>query len=183
MFQINRLLLLVLVLLGVLLVSGCDPLEGADEKEADQIEDQQDIYFKTQPIPKFDYSLTRAIMIDWYELQNEKVATYSVVTSDYGQVIFRCPSEGYPIAADTQLTNPLQRAEWGDVAIEQAEPNGTFSSKTTQATIVRCIMSNGDVAPVRAEQNVITFPFPVEVNESGEIVPVEGAEASATIGD
>ncbi len=91
--------------------------------------------------------------------------TWSYITTQNSpDVLFETPSQGYPIPVDTQLTNPLQPA-WHSVdsaVIEQAEPNGLFSSKNSDATYVMALNDDGTVSPIYTELKVTTFPFPVE---------------------
>lgn len=172
---------LVVLLAGVAL-TGCESSDEADRQDRRMIDRQQEIYDKALPIPLFDYSQTRDSLIQIYRAKVSSVATYSVVTSMTGQVIFQCPSIGFPIPADTQLTNPLKPI-WsrssGSPVIEQAEPDGTFTSKNTDATYVLCVLANGKVAPVYAEQKVLTFTFPVELKD-GRLVDA-GGDATVTI--
>ena len=64
--------------------------------------------------------------------------------------------------------------------MEQAEPNGVYSSKNTDATYVLCVRDNGDVAPVYTEHKVTTFPFPVEVGPDG-LIRDAGGPSSITL--
>lgn len=168
-------LAMVLVLIGMI-VTSCVRSDNSDRGDRYTINRQQEIYDKTLPVPLFDYSQTRDSLIQIYRTKVSSVATYSVVTSMTGQVIFQCPSIGFPIPADTQLTNPL-KPTWSDTAdsavIEQAEPDGTFTSKNTDATYVLCVLTNGKVAPVYTEQKVLTFTFPVRL-ENGRLVDAGG---------
>lgn len=161
--------------------SGCE--ESADTLEADGVNDQQNIYTQNQPVPHFDWSLERDVAIQLYQIRNEARNTYTVVTSQgTGTPVWMCPSIGYPIPYDVQLTNPVKRDYSGSygVVIEQAEPNGLFSSKNSSGTWVLCVGENGKAVPVYTELNATAFAFPVEIVD-GMIVPVEGSKPSVTI--
>lgn len=163
-------------LLAIVLVACND----AYTKDEEIVERQQEIYSKSQPVPMFDYSLDRDILIQIYTAKNDVFATWTVITSQgTGQVLFTCPSVGYGIPADTQLTNPLQTYGSNGGVIEQPEPNGLYSSKNTDATYVLCTLENGQIAPLYTEQKVTVFPFAVEVI-NGEIVRV-GEQSSVEI--
>jgi len=163
--------------------SECQSSERADQKT---VEAQQDHYRITQPIPKFDYSLERDVATQLYRARNEKVTTWTVWRSDLGTVEGDCPSVGYPIPYDTSLTNPLQKiyGSSGGV-VEQAEPNGLFSSKNSIATWVRCIVQvNGKPveAPLYIESKVTAYPFPVQVDyNTNRVQPVKGKKPSVII--
>ena len=129
-----------------------------------------------QPTPKFDYSQDRDVLIQIYVAKNEARMTYSSIDSITGQHLFDCPSIGFAIPADTQLTNPLQSIGYysAPAVVEQAEPNGLYSSKNTDGTYVLCVRKNGDIVPIYTEQKVTTFPFPVQRQTDGSYKDVSG---------
>ena len=142
---------------------------------------KQKRYAKAQPVPVFDFSIPRDVYIQIYNVvTSEARTTYSVITSITGEVIYSGPSIGYAIPCDAQLTNPLQPAYEGTV-IEQAEPNGLFSSKNTDGTWVLFVDSDGSVTPIYTEQKVTTFPFAVVRNSNGEWVRADSTPASMKV--
>lgn len=151
---------------------GC--VENPDRAESIKVDDQQEHYANVQPLGFYDYSLPRYYkkQIDDFRILHSGT-TYSVVTADgTGVPIYACPSKGFPIPADTSFTNPLQPVYSNGAVIEQAEPDGLFPSKNTNATYVLCIRKNGDVVPVYSEPKVLSFPFAVEIID-GKIVEIE----------
>lgn len=165
-------------------VFGC--LGNSETKDAAGVDEQQSRYQTAQPVPKFDWSLERQLAIELYEARNERVATHTVWRSDYGMIEGDCPSIGYPLPYDVQLTNPLRVAYTsGGAVIEQAEPNGLFSSKSTSATWVRCITKvNGKVmeSPVYIEGKVTAYPYPLDVNyTTNRVTPIENVMPSVII--
>lgn len=182
----SKLALLPLVLVVFLLMGftqeGCYA-DSSDEKQAEAVDNQQEVYMINQPVPAFDFSLERDIAIQLYTIRNEARNTYTVVTSQgTGTPVWMCPSVGYPIPYDVQLTNPLRADVYYSeaVVIEQAEPNGLYSSKNSAGTWVMCLDKEGRVVPVYTELNATAFPFPVEIVD-GMIVPVEGEDPTVTI--
>lgn len=174
---------LVIVLAAIVIVTvGCEYTPDSEEQTSQVVEDQQAHYIKTQPVPFFDHSQDRDTLIQIYEAKNEARQTNSVITSFTGEILFTCPSIGYGVAADTQLTNPLQQVggSYGYTTVEQPEPNGLFSSKNTDATYVLCVRDNGDVVPVYTESKVTTFPFGVDVDENG-LVTDAGDDSTITV--
>lgn len=180
---------LILVVLMVILVgfSNCNKKSTADTREAKRVQVQQNQYSKGQPIPAFDWSLERHLVIELYKIRNQKAATHSVWRSNYGTVEGDCPSYGYGIPYDTSLTNPLIATDVssdGNVhtyqggsltSIEQAEPNGIFASKNTNATWVMCLGEAGNIEPVYIESKVTVYPGPVKVNYKNNTVMRSGA--------
>lgn len=145
---------------------GCRQTTEAD-KEAESVNRQQGQYAKGQPVPAFDWSFERHLMIQLYKLRNKKVATHAVWRSDYGLVEGDCPSMGYGLPYDVSLTNPLVGDyiyNGGAVSIEQPEPNGIFASKNTSATWVMCVGISGAIEPVYVESKVTIYPSSVSVN-------------------
>lgn len=178
----------VLFLVAVAAVLASCKHEGNPElKDAKRVMQQQGQYEKAQPIPVFDWSLERHLVIELYKMRNQRVATHSVWRSDYGMVEGDCPSMGYGIPYDTSLTNPLVAtniAQTGQqhtyqggalTSIEQAEPNGLFASKNTSATWVFCIGESGSLEPVYIESKVTVYPGPVKVDYEKNRVTRSGA--------
>lgn len=168
------------------LVAGCSGDKSQEAKDRAAVDRQQSQYGKAQPLPAFDWSLERDLMIQLYRIRNKRVATYSVWRSDYGMLEGDCASMGYGIPYDTSLTNPW-RATWrsnhtsaGGVAIGQAEPNGIFASTNTAATWVMCVGPGGVIEPHYIESKVTVYPGPVTVDYVKNRVVRSGA-ASVTI--
>lgn len=170
-------IVIALILLAVIFegIGHCWGRDSEATKEAQKVSRQQAQYAKGQPIPAFDWSLERHMIIELYKLRNRKVVTHAVWRSDYGMVEGDCPCIGYGIPYDTSLTNPVvATAEdssygWRQEAlasIEQAEPNGIFASKNTAATWVMCVGDSGSIEPVYVESKVTIYPGPVKVDYS-----------------
>lgn len=155
---------LFLLLPIALLASSCDNT-GADTKEASQVNDQQQRFVDNQPAPQFDWSLERHIMVELYKARNDAVKTYSYVRNLNGQVVFSCKSIGFPLPANDQLTNSekVDRPDSASrVTLPQAEPNGLYSSPSSQGTYIFCINSDGTVSPSYFEADVETHLSPLD---------------------
>lgn len=176
------------LLLLLALTVACNELDQTTEsRDAERVQQQQSQYEKGQPIPSFDWSLERHLVIELYKVRNQKSATHSIWRSDYGQIEGDCPSYGYGIPYDTSLTNPLvatdidlngeeHQYQGGSLAsIEQAEPNGIFASKNTAATWVMCLGDSGSIEPVYVETKVTVYPGPVKVDYEKNRVVRSGA--------
>lgn len=170
-------------------LAGCENNHTAPSsmKEAQSVNSQQEQYGKGQPIPKFDWSLERHLVIELYKIRNQKAATHTVWRSDYGTIEGDCPSVGFGIPYDTSLTNPLVATDVSQegtkhdyqggslTSIEQPEPNGIFASKNTSATWVMCVGAGGTIEPVYVESHVTTYPGPVKVDYEHNRVTRSGA--------
>lgn len=184
--------LTVCAILIITVMNGCEfkvKKNTASSRATKAVARQQDQYLKAQPIPAFDWSLERELLIRLYQVRNMKVATHSVWRSDYGLIEGDCPSMGYGIPYDSSLTNPLQATDIDNqgeehnpgidrsgslVTIEQPEPNGIFASKNTAATWVMCTGDDGSIEPVYVESKVTVFPGNVNVDYQNNRVQREG---------
>jgi len=178
--------LALVIAMSCLIMTGCNNSGGQEQLDREVVDNQQAQYAKVQPLPIYDFSIPRDIMIQIYNVvTQESRNTYTVIETMTGETKFHGPSLGYGIPADVQLTNPLKPAyghQWssGEV-IEQAEPNGLFSSKNTDGTWVLFIDNNGDITPVYTEHKVTTYPFAVKQDDKGGWIRADNKRASMTI--
>lgn len=186
----NNMIILFLVVMAGLL-SGCnrEHKQTTESRDALRVQQQQSQYEKGQPIPSFNWSLERHLVVELYKVRNQKAATHSVWRSDRGMIEGDCPSYGYGLPYDTSLTNPMVATDISQsgnehhysqggsslTSIEQAEPNGIFASKNTAATWVLCLGSSGSIEPVYVETKVTVYPGPVKVNYENNRVTRSGA--------
>ncbi len=182
----KRIFAVLMVLVGIaMLATACMDTTSAQFNQAVKVNDQQKVYDKNQPVPAFDYSVERDAFIQIYRFRVNAISTYSIITypmaAGQGALAYECPSIGYPIAADTQLTNPVVSNGSNGAVIDQAEPNGLFSSKNTVGTWVLCVQQDGTVYPVYTELSVTAFPFPVVSNNGMNITAAQGAKPSGAI--
>lgn len=183
--QVIAICILGLAVVVMFQLNGCDRVSRADTPEARDartVAMQQDQYSKAQPVPVFNWSLERDLLIKLYQVRNQKVTTHSVWRSDYGTIEGDCPSLGYGLPYDTSLTNPLVATDidaqgeehqyHGNIngiggaltSVEQPEPNGIFASKNTAATWVLCLGKDGGLEPVYVETKVTVYPGSVRVD-------------------
>lgn len=169
------------IMLGLPLLVACVPATS-DTRDRQVVQEQQTVYQSRQPVPRFDFSQERDTMIQIYRLRQEARATFTTFHSNgTGDVIFACPSRGYAIPADTQLTNPVAREPGYNTVVDQAEPNGLFSSKNTDGTWVLCVRENGEVAPVYTELKVQTFPFEVSWDDARRTLVDQRKQSSSSL--
>jgi hypothetical protein len=159
-----------------------------ESKDNEAVSRQQAQYAKGQPIPAFDWSLERDLVIKLYNIRNQRVATHSVWRSNYGMIEGDCPSMGYGLPYDTSLTNPLMATDEDPTgfdknsltSIGQAEPNGVFASQNTAATWVMCVGKGGMLEPHYIESKVTVYPGPVDVDYENNRV-VRSGKATVTL--
>lgn len=175
--------LLLLPLMALMFV-GCENPTTQENKDREAVQVQQGQYAKAQPVPAFNWSLERDLLIKLYNLRNQKVSTHSVWRSDYGLVEGDCTSMGYGLPYDTSLTNPQQSVGariYSVTSIGQAEPNGIFASTNTAATWVMCLNQSGAIEPHYIESKVTVYPYPVAIDYETNRVTKSG-EATALLG-
>lgn len=175
---------IVLCILALVAFVSMGATGGCDQEDRDKqlVDTQQAHLRKIHPLPYFDYSRELEIYKQIYEARNQQIATYAVWRSDYGMIEGSCPCLGFPIPYDVQMTNPLRRDGSTGAVIEQAEPNGLFSSKNTAATWVPCINEKGEISPVYVESKVTSYPYAVEVDlDKNRVTKVKGAKPSVSI--
>ncbi len=178
---------LFILLLGVISLTGCKEGNASQTtKDKRAVERQQSQYAASQPVPSYEWSLERHLVIELYNTRNMKAATHSVWRSEYGMIEGDCPSIGFGIPYDTSLTNPL-KSEWNTgyqsisgVSVEQPEPNGIFASKNTSATWVMCVNDAGVIEPVYVEAKVTVYPYSVAIDYDKNRVKKAG-KSSVTI--
>jgi len=174
-------------ILMIITFTGCLP-ESQTKEDSRTVNRQQKQYAAKQPIPVFNWSLERHLVVQLYNLRNMNAVTYSVWRSNYGIVEGDCASIGFGIPYDTSITNPLAATSEGEdgynrsslTSIEQPEPNGLFSSKNTTSTWVMCAGSGGMIEPVYVESKVTVYPYPVSVDYGNNRVEKSG-KASVTL--
>lgn len=183
--------LMTLTLVPLIFVTACNTGATASRDTQTTLR-QQDQYAASQPVPVYDWSLERHLVIELYNIRNMKAVTHSVWRSEYGMIEGDCPSIGFGIPYDTSLTNPLvsvdragnsmvgDKVDYSLTSVEQPEPNGIFASKNTSATWVMCTDEIGQITPVYVEAKVTTYPYSVTVNYDKNRVTKAG-KSSVTI--
>jgi hypothetical protein len=163
---------------------GCDSTPSAASKEQAVQNTQMEQFLRNQPVPSFDWSLERHMLIQLYAARQRATNTFSVVQSEFtGKVLWSCPSIGFPLPYATQLTNPQQVRYFNEhlnAVVAQQEPNGLFTPQQSEATWVPCVDEKGKITPVYEEKHVTVFLRPVEERD-GQLVVIPGKSASLTI--
>ena len=174
-------------------LTGCVDSNSSQEAKVSQaVNKQQAQYSIGQPVPTYDFSLERHLLIQLYNIRNQKAATHAVWRSNYGTVEGDCPSMGYGLPYDTSLTNPYMATDYDSdgeehhyqggalATVGQAEPNGIFASTNTSATWVMCTGDAGMIEPVYVESKVTIYPHPVDIDYANGRVTKAG-KASVSI--
>jgi len=169
-----------------LFLSGCWG-ESSQSTEARKVDKQNDHFSIAQPIPFFNHSIERDMLIKIFHARNEKVATHSLWRSNNGFIEDDCASLGFGLPYDVSLTNPLtiikrkfvSMAGWVTGTVEQQEPNGVYASKNTNATWVMCVNEAGSLDPIYVESKVTVYPYNLEVDYDTNRVKKAGTSSYA----
>jgi hypothetical protein len=147
----TRIIISVAVVVFAVLLAGC---QGSSTAKSTQQNDQAASAAglgqlqKAQPTPNFGWSQLRQNLIDIETAQANTVQTTSFFFNQgVASPIFSCPSIGYPIPADSELTNPDQIIHGTDSdnpsqVVSQAEVTGIYTGPTT-GTHVICVDPSG----------------------------------------
>lgn len=162
----------VLGMMVVALLAGCGGAmaESPDEIVSRIVGQQNKIYVENQPVPLYDYSAQRDIVIQLYNATVPKMANSWTVFYEFGTATDSCASKGYPIPYGVSLTSPEYERDsdaQGSLALPQPEPSGLYTNTvTSSASWVLCLNPNGAVEPVYAEGNVRTYAHPVTIKDN-----------------
>lgn len=161
---------------GVLVVAalaGCGPSGTDNDKSATdkQLKAYQD---NGQNIPLYQWSQYRQTMLD---VENAQVTGEATTTFFFNLGVrdpyFVCPSIGFPVPADTELTNPQQNVGSQGAVIGMMDPNGTYPGPTA-GTYVICVAPNGTKFYHYAEPEAHTVGGPAHWDAQKGIV-LDGA--------
>lgn len=157
-------------LLACLLITAaaaCTPGRPKSSKQAGRnVNDEQEAIATgfgrlsdSQPVPSFDYSQERQIIIDTETIRAEGTHGTAVATALDGSLLWWCPTYGAPVPSTYQLSSETQ---WVDIpgdhtrdrfAIEQGEPTGVYVGESA-ATWTLCLDDNGTPFAKYEEANV-----------------------------
>lgn len=165
--------LLLAGILGALVLTGCG--NSGSQSDQQNTDDQLKTYQRNgQDIHKYQWSQYRQTLND---VQDAEVAGEATTTFFFNLGVrdpyFVCPSVGFPVPADSELTNPLQNVGSQGAVISQMDPNGTFPGNTA-GTWVICVAPNGSKELHYSEPQDHTVGGPAHWDEQKGIV-LDGA--------
>jgi hypothetical protein len=130
-----------------------------------QQHDQQELLLQTANaatgMPTIVNFAERKMMKQILEIRDQAINTTTYIVDMNGHPHKICDSIGYGFPLSTQFTNPAQNP-LKTVVLSQAEPNGLFSSPTSEGTWISCVDPvSKDMRVVYIEPRVIVSPFPL----------------------
>jgi hypothetical protein len=159
----------------VLSADSCDTQPTVADKEAAQQVQQQGESNVAVPQPAIINWTEKRIYAEIYEKRDTPhLSTYTYLVGMHNEHTPFCRSEGYGIPESEQFTAPeaMQAtthygANYWD-RLPLADPNGLYSSPSSNGTWVLCLTKSGKVEPQRSEPNVVTLTVPwAELDQDG----------------
>lgn len=152
-------LAVIAVALLALVAAGCSS-GGANTKDRTTAAQQLSTFQKNQPVPSFTFSQLRQNLIEIETAQSQTTQTTSFMFNQgVAQPVTVCPSIGFPMPSEDQLTNPESKVPNHDVALPQIEANGVYTGAST-GTYVICVNAQGQPYAVYWEGFVQTVTGP-----------------------
>jgi hypothetical protein len=162
----NRLMAISMIGAATILLVGCEETSAQSDKRAQEQQTRQAQMAVGMPaVVNFAKKRTLKMAI---ENQDKMVPTVTYVWSQMTGKLFKvCDSIGYPIPAATQYTSPQMREGGIDhaVVLPQADPDGTYSPASADATLVSCLGPDKKVHLLTIEDKVWATDFPLTVQE------------------
>ena len=159
--------LLIISLLGLAFASGCGRNTSTNVEESKLQEAMYEEAAAQLGMPSIKNFQEKRILKQILELRDQtNLVTYTYLVAEYtGKPIFLGQSIGYGVPASTQYTNPQKIVRDNGAAlgvIDQADPNGLYSSTSEGTWILLKNPHGADVKPVYVEARIIVSPFPLE---------------------
>jgi hypothetical protein len=147
-------------------LAGCEPTSAeVDKKQQDAQTKQAQMAVGMPSVTNFAKRRTLKMAI---ENQDKMVPTVTYVWSQFTGKLFKiCDSIGYPIPAATQYTSPQMKEGGLDhpVVLPQADPDGTYSPSSADATLVSCVGPDKKIHLLTVEDKVWATDFPLNIQE------------------
>jgi hypothetical protein len=165
MKRLFQALSIILAAFFVLTAESCDGQPNATQKEAatqERIQSESQAQVGMPAIVNFAEKRNYKMIYELRDNPNYSTYTYLIGMSNNHTPL--CHSVGYGIPESSEYTNPqmigYQAERTGVVTLPQADPNGLFSSPSSNGTWVMCMFKDNKVLPVRSEPSVLTLPEP-----------------------
>jgi hypothetical protein len=168
-----------LAVVGGVALSACGP--GSSPQNTENSEQQADSQslITNQPIPHYNFSQIRQTLID---AENASADTTQTTTFFFQMgdpnPINSCPSIGFPVATNAELSNPDQvvgAPNNSSAVTGQQDPDGIYSSPSTSGTDVICTLNGGQHYLEYWEGDVYTVGGLASWDPSTHAVSVTGA--------
>lgn len=163
----NKLATIVLVVASAAGFVGCDFEETSAQRDKHNQEQQTKQSQMSVGMPRVTNFAKKRTLKMAIENQDQMIPTVTYVWSQFTGKLFKiCDSVGYPIPAATQYTNPQMKEGWDKpVVLPQADPDGTYSPASADATLVSCVGPDKKIHLLTVEDKVWATDMPINVQE------------------
>ena len=160
-----------IALVSMLALAGCneDLRQSSDAIQNKKQEEISKQAIQSVGLPAIVNFQEKRVYKDIYELRDRpNLVTYTYLVDMNGGLHKVCDSIGFGISESTQYTSPeklvsIRIAGVDRIPMPQADPNGLFSSPSSNGTWVMCkVPGKDEVQPIRAEPNLVTSTFPLK---------------------
>lgn len=148
------------VAIATLVLAGCSTNPTADDKQKAQQDKILQEGTRQTGMPNIaNFTERKELKAILEKRDQSNLITYMYTKNEMsGKWVFEGEAIGYPIPYSTEYTNPSYIAshmDSGYAVLPYADPNGLFSSQSTQADwIMRVDPKTGDVEPAFCEPNI-----------------------------
>jgi hypothetical protein len=158
-------LFILTALASSIVLAGCEPTSADVDRQKQETQTKQAQMAVGMPSVK-NFAKRRTLKMA-IELQDQMHPTVTYAWSQFSGKLYKiCDSIGYPIPAATQYTSPQMREGISNpVVLPQADPDGTYSPATADATLVSCVGPDKAVHLLTVEDKVWATDFPLTVQE------------------
>lgn len=169
MNKIIKIGLIALLILALLIVSGCTSTESTERKDTKMVNENLEEMSRQVGMPKIDNFFEKKTAKAIFELRdNSKLVTFAYMTNLEGKFIYLGKCIGYGLPYSVQYTNPEKLVNRygknpGDssyaydfVTIPQADPNGLYMPEGLSATWLMLINEEtGETEVIYAEPEIV----------------------------
>lgn len=155
-----------LILAGTLVITGCNFTPSSDQIQNKKQEEMSKRAIEEVGLPAIVNFQEKRTYKMIYELRDTEIKTVTYIVDFNGRLHKICDSIGYGIPYSTQYTSPERQANnvetqmSGSLALPQSDPNGLFSSPSSEGTWVLCFnKETKKMSPVYIEPRIIVSPF------------------------
>lgn len=169
----KKFLCLVLSLMLIVSLVGCteENTNSATNKEKTYTEKVKKQSLASIGLPNVKNFFEMGQLKTIYELRDDPdtICYWYIMNSYSGKWVYQGKCVGYGIPYSTQITNPSQVIERqyqgvSTSVIDQAEPNGLYSTGSTNATWILQLDSKGKIRPAYVEAEVYVTPIELTQN-------------------
>lgn len=149
----KKILMVVMVLIMMVCMSGCDSVSNAEEQYTETVKQQS---LDSVGLPNVKNFFEMAQLKEIYEMRDnpDLICYWYTKNNMSGKWIYQGTCVGYGIPYGASITNPENRT-YESAVIPQAEPNGLYTNTvTSSATWILTTDADGNIKPTYVESEI-----------------------------